>query len=70
MVHYRALQCYMALGMKLKAVHRVIEFNQSPWLKQYIEFNTEQRKKAKNTFEKKFFKLMNNSVFGKVITKI
>ena len=66
-VHYRALQCYMALGMELKAVHRVIEFNQSPWLKQYIEFNTEQRKKAKNTFEKNFFKLMNNSVFGKVI---
>ena len=65
-VHYRALQCYMALGMKLKAVHRVIEFNQRPWLTQYIEFNTEQRKKAKNTFEKNFFNLMNNSVFGKV----
>ena len=44
----------MALGMELKAVHRVIEFNQSPWLKQYIEFKTDQRKKAKNTFEKKF----------------
>ena len=64
-VPYRALQCYMALGMKLKQF-RVIEFNQRPWLK-YIEFNTEQRKKAKNTFEKNFFKLMNNSVFGKVI---
>ena len=53
----------MALGMKLKAVHRVIEFNQSPWLKRYIEFNTEQRKKAKNTFEKNFFKLMNNCLW-------
>ena len=65
-IHYRALQCYMALGMKLKAVPRVMEFNQRPWLMQYIKFNTEQRKKAKNMFEKNFFKLMNNSVFGKV----
>ena len=45
-VHYRALQCYMALGMELKAVCRVIEFNQRPWLKQYIKFNTDQRTKG------------------------
>ena len=65
-IHYRTLQLYQELGVVLKNIHGVIEFNQRPWLKEYIDFNTKQRKMAKNTFEKKFFKLMNNSVFGKV----
>ena len=65
-VHYRTLQLYLQLGMKLGKVHRAMKLNQSPWLQKYIAFNIEQRKKAKNTFEKNFFKLMNNSVFERV----
>lgn len=69
-LHYRDLQLYLDLGLKLKTTHRAIEFNQSPWLAQYIDYNTKNRMQAKNAFEKDFFQLMKNSVFGKTVENL
>ena len=61
-VHIKALDQALKHGLKLKKVHRVIEFQQSKWMKAYIMLKTRLRKDANNEFEKDFFKLMNNSV--------
>ena len=69
-VYIRSLKQPLNHGLILKKVHRVIQFNLEAWLKEYIDMNTEVRKQAKNDFEKDFFKLMNNSVFGKTMENV
>ena len=69
-IHYTTLRQCLELGMRLTKVHRGISFYQSSWMEPYIRKNTELRKCAANNFEKDFFKLMNNSVFGKTIENI
>ena len=69
-VHFRNLQFYLRQGMRLKKVHRVIEFDQEPWMEPYIRMNTEFCKQARSDFETDFYKLMNNSVFGKTMENL
>ena len=69
-VHYKTLMQYLNLGMELKKIHRGIKFIECDFLKPYIDKNTNLRTQAKNNFEKDFFKLMNNSVFGKTMENI
>lgn len=66
-VHYRNLQQYLSMGMKLTKIHRMLVFEQSDWMKTFIEFNTIKRAQASTKFEQNFFKHMNCSVFGKTM---
>ena len=61
-LHYRDLQLYLSLGMELIKIQK---FRMSDWTKKYIDFNTEKRTNAVNSFEKDFLKMMINSVYGK-----
>ena len=69
-VHINVLKQALDHGLKLRKVHRLIEFESEAWLKEYIDVNMELRKKATNDFEKDFFKLMNNAVFGKTMENV
>jgi hypothetical protein len=69
-VHIKNLKFYLEQGLELVSINRAVEFKQKAWLKEWIDMNTNFRKNAKNDFEKDYFKLMNNSVFGKTMENV
>ena len=70
LIHYRMLKFYVTHGMIVEKIHEIISFKQIKWLECYISFNTQKRNKAKNDFEKDFFKLLNNTAFGKFLENV
>ena len=70
LIHYRMLKFYIRHGMIVEKIHEIISFKQSKWLEGYISFNTQKRNKAKNDFEKDFFKLLVNAAFGKFLENV
>ena len=70
LIHYRMLKFYVRHGMIVEKIHEIISFKQSRWLEKYISFNTQKRNKAKNDFEKHFFKLLVNAAFGKFLENV
>lgn len=70
LIHSRLLQFYIQLGCQITAVNRVVSFRQSRWLRDYIDFNNQMRKEAKNEVDKSQKKLMNNAIFGKTMENV
>ena len=70
MLNIRNLQCYLKHGLVLKKIYRVISFDQKDFIRPYIEKNTKLRAESNIKFENEFFKLMNNSVFGKTMENV
>ena len=64
------LKFYIRHGMIVDKIHDVISFRQSRWLEKYINFNTQKRNKAKNDFEKDFYKLLNNAFYRKTMENV
>ena len=70
LIHYTMLKFYVRHGMEVKIVHTVTSYKQSNWLEKYISFNTQKRSMVKNDFEKDFYELLNNSLYGETMENI